>query len=170
MTVTHGLLRALALLVLLFFFFLMIRRPPRSTLFPYTTLFRSLVSAAAVRAVRQRERRRGADGGPWDHAVPGALTRAGASRGAAGRPRQRHPRRQRRARCAGGRRRLVRVRERDAAAARPLEARGLGGRRRQCRHRRGGAVGCAPGRDARRPAGGPRPRGPDARRGAPLGP
>src|SRR5687767_11533052 len=27
---------------LLFFFFLMIRRPPRSTLFPYTTLFRSL--------------------------------------------------------------------------------------------------------------------------------
>src|SRR5256885_16313123 len=25
-----------------FFFFLMIRRPPRSTLFPYTTLFRSL--------------------------------------------------------------------------------------------------------------------------------
>src|SRR5476649_3018723 len=29
-----------------FFFFLMIRRPPRSTLFPYTTLFRSpLVSA-----------------------------------------------------------------------------------------------------------------------------
>ena len=28
------------------FFFLMIRRPPRSTLFPYTTLFRSAVSAA----------------------------------------------------------------------------------------------------------------------------
>src|SRR5438876_2520669 len=27
----------------LFFFFLMIRRPPRSTLFPYTTLFRSQV-------------------------------------------------------------------------------------------------------------------------------
>src|SRR2546427_5300034 len=27
----------------LFFFFLMIRRPPRSTLFPYTTLFRSSV-------------------------------------------------------------------------------------------------------------------------------
>src|SRR5229473_7343918 len=32
----------LFLLSLLFFFFLMIRRPPRSTLFPYTTLFRSL--------------------------------------------------------------------------------------------------------------------------------
>src|SRR6266478_9069517 len=28
-----------------FFFFLMIRRPPRSTLFPYTTLFRSLVAS-----------------------------------------------------------------------------------------------------------------------------
>src|SRR5260221_7934148 len=28
------------------FFFLMIRRPPRSTLFPYTTLFRSPVSGA----------------------------------------------------------------------------------------------------------------------------
>src|SRR2546430_12315425 len=27
-----------------FFFFLMIRRPPRSTLFPYTTLFRSLAT------------------------------------------------------------------------------------------------------------------------------
>src|SRR2546429_6341652 len=29
-----------------FFFFLMIRRPPRSTLFPYTTLFRSLAALA----------------------------------------------------------------------------------------------------------------------------
>src|SRR5574344_2593177 len=29
------------LTLFLFFFFLMIRRPPRSTLFPYTTLFRS---------------------------------------------------------------------------------------------------------------------------------
>src|SRR5215204_7032718 len=27
--------------LIVFFFFLMIRRPPRSTLFPYTTLFRS---------------------------------------------------------------------------------------------------------------------------------
>src|SRR2546426_12634881 len=32
-------------LTLFFFFFLMIRRPPRSTLFPYTTLFRSLATA-----------------------------------------------------------------------------------------------------------------------------
>src|SRR3712207_7561012 len=36
------------------FFFLMIRRPPRSTLFPYTTLFRSGRSALrATRASRQ---------------------------------------------------------------------------------------------------------------------
>src|SRR5215813_14372701 len=31
----------IAVVFLFFFFFLMIRRPPRSTLFPYTTLFRS---------------------------------------------------------------------------------------------------------------------------------
>src|SRR5207244_12731172 len=40
-----------AILVARFFFFLMIRRPPRSTLFPYTTLFRSWPpSAAATRS------------------------------------------------------------------------------------------------------------------------
>src|SRR6266496_4582053 len=32
------------------FFFLMIRRPPRSTLFPYTTLFRSTAGAARLAA------------------------------------------------------------------------------------------------------------------------
>src|SRR6266478_5575273 len=41
-----------AIFFLFLFFFLMIRRPPRSTLFPYTTLFRSressLVSTAAL--------------------------------------------------------------------------------------------------------------------------
>src|SRR5256885_2937685 len=31
----------------LFFFFLMIRRPPRSTLFPYTTLFRSPITRSS---------------------------------------------------------------------------------------------------------------------------
>src|SRR5438132_13821711 len=31
-----------------FFFFLMIRRPPRSTLFPYTTLFRSIKAGHSV--------------------------------------------------------------------------------------------------------------------------
>src|SRR5256885_16919467 len=36
-----------------FFFFLMIRRPPRSTLFPYTTLFRSGFLALFVRRQRR---------------------------------------------------------------------------------------------------------------------
>src|SRR3712207_8251419 len=39
----------------IFFFFLMIRRPPRSTLFPYTTLFRSLPECG-VEAVAQPHR------------------------------------------------------------------------------------------------------------------
>src|SRR5688572_32432496 len=34
------------------FFFLMIRRPPRSTLFPYTTLFRSRTTVSALAAFR----------------------------------------------------------------------------------------------------------------------
>src|SRR5258708_33527303 len=45
--------------VLLVFFFLMIRRPPRSTLFPYTTLFRSyerLVRALPPIATAARRR------------------------------------------------------------------------------------------------------------------
>src|SRR4030088_3715641 len=37
-------LRSLLLFLLSSLFFLMIRRPPRSTLFPYTTLFRSFSS------------------------------------------------------------------------------------------------------------------------------
>src|SRR5256885_12284258 len=40
--------------VFFFFFFLMIRRPPRSTLFPYTTLFRSLPAGRSAPARRQR--------------------------------------------------------------------------------------------------------------------
>src|SRR2546425_11834135 len=52
-------------LYLTLFFFLMIRRPPRSTLFPYTTLFRSCdpapaggigIGAARARARRPRDR------------------------------------------------------------------------------------------------------------------
>src|SRR5574338_1215113 len=39
-----------SLYICLFFFFLMIRRPPRSTLFPYTTLFRSPQSPQARRS------------------------------------------------------------------------------------------------------------------------
>src|SRR5471030_3495665 len=41
----------------LFFFFLMIRRPPRSTLFPYTTLFRSQAHLRAQPGGRARPRR-----------------------------------------------------------------------------------------------------------------
>src|SRR5215204_6636950 len=41
-------------------FFLMIRRPPRSTLFPYTTLFRYRSGAAARRCARPRSHRCGA--------------------------------------------------------------------------------------------------------------
>src|SRR5215467_15282425 len=46
-----------------FFFFLMIRRPPRSTLFPYTTLFRSLprLAVAAERRVAARDLPHGLD-------------------------------------------------------------------------------------------------------------
>src|SRR3712207_7116315 len=35
----------------------MIRRPPRSTLFPYTTLFRSLTRAASAESIARRLRR-----------------------------------------------------------------------------------------------------------------
>src|SRR3989449_6716853 len=38
-------MHCLRLLPIISFFFLMIRRPPRSTLFPYTTLFRSIETA-----------------------------------------------------------------------------------------------------------------------------
>src|SRR2546430_8997863 len=44
-------------LFFLFFFFLMIRRPPRSTLFPYTTLFRSTVRFATKKLSRHPEAR-----------------------------------------------------------------------------------------------------------------
>src|SRR5690348_17429523 len=49
---TTHLIARLSLLV----FFLMIRRPPRSTLFPYTTLFRSLRRRRERRHRRLRER------------------------------------------------------------------------------------------------------------------
>src|SRR3989454_7739606 len=40
-------------LFVLFFFFLMIRRPPRSTLFPYTTLFRSEAALASLKRAQR---------------------------------------------------------------------------------------------------------------------
>src|SRR2546430_6102710 len=55
-----------------FFFFLMIRRPPRSTLFPYTTLFRSRERGAA-RHLRLWDR--------WPHRRPCALRAAAAGIG-----------------------------------------------------------------------------------------
>src|SRR5438874_12385829 len=51
-----------------FFFFLMIRRPPRSTLFPYTTLFRS----AAATSTRSRNMTR--------RPIPGGALRADGDR------------------------------------------------------------------------------------------
>src|SRR2546422_6557457 len=51
--------------VFFFFFFLMIRRPPRSTLFPYTTLFRSRRHARLPAAARSgRKHSAAARGGP----------------------------------------------------------------------------------------------------------
>src|SRR2546430_17251572 len=57
---TFQLWRQLISLRSFFFFFLMIRRPPRSTLFPYTTLFRS-----------DRARRRGQAGARAPHGARG---------------------------------------------------------------------------------------------------
>src|SRR5216683_5558497 len=54
---------ALLLVPFFFFFFLMIRRPPRSTLFPYTTLFRS-----HLRPARRSQGR--------DHLQPGQTQRS----------------------------------------------------------------------------------------------
>src|SRR2546430_8675194 len=54
-----------------FFFFLMIRRPPRSTLFPYTTLFRSYRPAprpAPLRLLRQYAARCPPHGPSWPRA------------------------------------------------------------------------------------------------------
>src|SRR5215467_15116230 len=46
----------ISLLFSFFFFFLMIRRPPRSTLFPYTTLFRSAASGCGAALTRDSRR------------------------------------------------------------------------------------------------------------------
>src|SRR3712207_7062027 len=53
----------------------MIRRPPRSTLFPYTTLFRSRPDAGRLRAPEHRRPRHAVDGADEDlrgHLAPGA--------------------------------------------------------------------------------------------------
>src|SRR3712207_8586289 len=63
----------------LFFFFLMIRRPPRSTLFPYTTLFRSPGQETAPR---------GNGGGGTGDTNRGGTGDTGADNGAAFDPNQ----------------------------------------------------------------------------------
>src|SRR3712207_8058675 len=49
------------------FFFLMIRRPPRSTLFPYTTLFRSPRSGIPLRTRTTTKRLPAAEPAPGTH-------------------------------------------------------------------------------------------------------
>src|SRR6266536_6638560 len=112
------------------FFFLMIRRPPRSTLFPYTTLFRPhrRPRGADLRALRPGPRRaepparRHRGDHPRRRAEPDAARAAedpGALRQAAaeGRP----PRRVRRARR-GAPRRLARQHRLGDARGRALDA------------------------------------------------
>src|SRR5258706_12957032 len=103
--------------IVTFFFFLMIRRPPRSTLFPYTTLFRShagglrardrapaapierhRVRSHGARARHVRPVRRAVDRAPRDQRrrarAKGVLDLAGVARGQAGpHPRPRRGRR-----------------------------------------------------------------------------
>src|SRR5215475_15705114 len=50
----YGAFNVVSLFSCRFFFFLMIRRPPRSTLFPYTTLFRSRPRRWSRRCPRTR--------------------------------------------------------------------------------------------------------------------
>src|SRR6266568_8574777 len=115
--------------ILFFFFFLMIRRPPRSTLFPYTTLFRS-------RPRRSCNPWR-AGGGAHLRAAPGAGPASGARTAAAHAPPPQ-------ARAAGA----VRARRGGGAALRPLLR----------RHGRGRVRGAGPRRPPRRRRGGGRPR------------
>src|SRR5688572_31967713 len=63
-------------LLTFFFFFLMIRRPPRSTLFPYTTLFRSRRCARRGRG-RCGARRRGSRRSAGRRSASGPGRRAG---------------------------------------------------------------------------------------------
>src|SRR5215217_6080554 len=73
------------LYVFIVFFFLMIRRPPRSTLFPYTTLFRArgsrlrLLAPRAAQVPRRpgpgAQSRRCAGLAPWEHRHRGPRAR-----------------------------------------------------------------------------------------------
>src|SRR2546430_15301741 len=70
----------LSAICIIFFFFLMIRRPPRSTLFPYTTLFRSPRRRAVDRRPERRLRAGGRRGGPLHRADGEARSRDGRRR------------------------------------------------------------------------------------------
>src|SRR2546427_9041429 len=63
------------MLLSFFFVFLIIRRPPRSTLFPYTTLFRSLRTQAGRRVPTAITRTR--TSGPLPRGSPPARARDG---------------------------------------------------------------------------------------------
>src|SRR5258706_10397252 len=56
-----------------FFFFLMIRRPPRSTLFPYTTLFRSAATVATRSACSRPARSSSRACQPARASIPGTI-------------------------------------------------------------------------------------------------
>src|SRR5260370_25241876 len=81
----------------IFFFFLMIRRPPRSTLFPYTTLFRSISGSSRCptggiwpslcsSAIRRRTRRPEMPPSQRSRAPPGSGRRRSDKRLLHGRP------------------------------------------------------------------------------------
>src|SRR2546422_2308374 len=164
----------------------MIRRPPRSTLFPYTTLFRSPGDLRLERAGRDRTRGRGGGGGgarPHGEArarhryvrVGGLAPRAPELRGGAARPGRRgagarqllgHATRLRGLpRRAGARPRREAPGRHDQRRQRRLGVHGL--RRRGCGARVAAALLPLPGR-ARGPEGRGEPRGPDPSRGRSL--
>src|SRR5207244_12548775 len=68
-TSSDGIQSILLFLSSCLFFFLMIRRPPRSTLFPYTTLFRSQV-LGRLALLGRRKAVRGAEPRHVAHALP----------------------------------------------------------------------------------------------------
>src|SRR5260221_4933652 len=63
----------------IFFFFLMIRRPPRSTLFPYTTLFRSEEQPGDHKHRHTAQQGRGGAGGQRAHIPDRKSTRLNSS-------------------------------------------------------------------------------------------
>src|SRR5690606_40688160 len=65
--------------VLLSFFFFPIRPPPRSTLFPYTTLFRSFSGVRLLDVDRGGYRNSRADPPPGERCLPSASVRQGAA-------------------------------------------------------------------------------------------